>query len=722
MPRYYRSITALMAAALLLCLFAAVWAWRLSSASDLAQQSNQLDKQVARELELAALLVEQEAAHLRVVAEAIAQSGDFNGPPDESLDDLRNRDISSKRAFTLATREGIETWLTDSQDTAPLQAVLSSHVTLKQIFRGLPLRASTGQVLAQSRRALAAAALSASHDLAAIAEIDENGQTIFLAPYRLQVASRQFDLSKALQLQTTHDPRNRSWFEVADIVGIPDAEPRLTVVAPIRRQVNPRFVVVQSAAFDDSSANPSNLAFVLLSRTGQVLMRVGDVTRAQLPHASTRSLLIGSTPYVVALDPVQPVHPRFPWRGGVILAVSVLAPLVALNALVWHLLSSDERKRRQLVDAAKKVEEDTSSLAHDYGNRMTALDSFVRNATPLLKAADVDLLRGVIEQLRKYTGQLPSLATPIFQLLGLTVQSERRPQPTYVRGVVETLAHQQAAHVTVVAPTADELKLRNDTEPFAVISSVDLERILSNVLVNATEACQNKEDKRIVVSIAADAHTVEVTITDNGNGMAPHSFEDVFTRGFSTKGGRRRGDGLSVCRELARKNNGSIRVLESTLGAGTKIGLVLPRAATPRWFCNEVPLHTGDVIVIVDDDAAEVSGWWEKAIAARTLGMRVDGLLPRVVALSSPEALRQNFENALNEGTTFLIDHEFRESRTSGVDLIRELRLEQKAILVTRHSERPEVQEAASALGIRLIPKSYMLNTKFPILFREVNV
>lgn len=54
----------------------------------------------------------------------------------------------------------------------------------------------------------------------------------------------------------------------------------------------------------------------------------------------------------------------------------------------------------------------------------------------------------------------------------------------------------------------------------------------------------------------------------------------------------------------------------------------------------------------------------------------------------------------------FLIDYELIGQRFTGLDLIEENKLGDRAILVTSRYEEPQIRKRCEKLGIRLIPKS----------------
>lgn len=107
-------------------------------------------------------------------------------------------------------------------------------------------------------------------------------------------------------------------------------------------------------------------------------------------------------------------------------------------------------------------------------------------------------------------------------------------------------------------------------------------RILSNLLINACQALAEtgRSDGRIDVGVIERATTVEIHVRDDGPGIDPAVRDRVFQPLFTTR--QKRGGsglGLSISRELAVANGGTLIALECESGA--EFVLELPRVA-PR--------------------------------------------------------------------------------------------------------------------------------------------
>ncbi len=112
--------------------------------------------------------------------------------------------------------------------------------------------------------------------------------------------------------------------------------------------------------------------------------------------------------------------------------------------------------------------------------------------------------------------------------------------------------------------------------PFqANLNSVLFEWVIENLLKNALDALQGSGE--IKVSIRATDSNVEIDVQDTGRGIPKGSWRRIFEPGFTTKT-RGWGLGLSLSRRIVEEyHQGEISVVESQIGVGTKLRIVLKR-------------------------------------------------------------------------------------------------------------------------------------------------
>lgn len=105
-----------------------------------------------------------------------------------------------------------------------------------------------------------------------------------------------------------------------------------------------------------------------------------------------------------------------------------------------------------------------------------------------------------------------------------------------------------------------------------------LQRVLMNILENAVQACSEKENAQIVVSLrnAKDANFYEIVIEDNGNGVSPENVDMLFTPNFTTKNGGT-GLGLAICRSILDRCDATIAYSKSFALGGACFTICYPK-------------------------------------------------------------------------------------------------------------------------------------------------
>ncbi|MBU2892340.1 GHKL domain-containing protein [Colwellia sp. D2M02] len=115
------------------------------------------------------------------------------------------------------------------------------------------------------------------------------------------------------------------------------------------------------------------------------------------------------------------------------------------------------------------------------------------------------------------------------------------------------------------------------TTPIMVYGDLSYLMILvANLLQNAYQHCQGKID----VTIKESNTHVELTITDDGSGIAPEQREQIlkpFIRGESSKKVKGYGMGLAIVKRIVQWHQGSLIIDNSTVLHGAQFTVTLPR-------------------------------------------------------------------------------------------------------------------------------------------------
>ena len=170
------------------------------------------------------------------------------------------------------------------------------------------------------------------------------------------------------------------------------------------------------------------------------------------------------------------------------------------------------------------------------------------------------------------------ISTLVMDMLTFSKEREPEPRPANLNEVASevielmTSRAQELSVELVWQPASDMPSLMFDPEA--------IHRAILNIVTNAIDACDESEQGRVTVATRYDddAKVAQITIEDNGAGIAPDDLEAIFTVFVSRKGGRGTGLGLPVTRKIFEEHGGQVRV-ESTIGQGSRFTLELP--ATP---------------------------------------------------------------------------------------------------------------------------------------------
>ncbi len=154
------------------------------------------------------------------------------------------------------------------------------------------------------------------------------------------------------------------------------------------------------------------------------------------------------------------------------------------------------------------------------------------------------------------------------------LRPERVDLAATLAAVADTVKHQaEAAGARVEVP---------DKAPALTTDRLALEQIIGNLVDNAVKYLARDRPGIVTIAAAKRAGSVEVTVADNGRGIAPGDLERVFEL-FRRSGPQDRpgeGIGLAHVRALARRLGGDVTV-ESTLGQGSRFRLSLPPVLDP---------------------------------------------------------------------------------------------------------------------------------------------
>lgn len=383
------------------------------------------------------------------------------------------------------------------------------------------------------------------------------------------------------------------------------------------------------------------------------------------------------------------------------------------------------RLRKTETEAVRLQAHQATSLqvAHDIRSPLSALE-MISNHLGELPEDVRTVIRGSIQRIRDIANTLSNtkklrLATVVETVAGaaagadtdtshsaLNTETPAPSEPVFLFPLVDAMVSEKRVE------NRQHFDLAIEFEPdhlayglFAAVDSVELKRVISNILNNSIEAIlmaregSTARTRRVTLQLDSvregEQDYAQIKILDEGPGIPAEVLAQLGTPGVSF--GKENGSGLGLAHAFTQVRGwkGDIRV-QSAPAAGTEVAILLPLAPPPAWYLPKIEIKPSEIAIVIDDEPTI------HQLFRRRLGSNL------VVSATRTQEL----ESAIRKfkGGIFLVDYEFQPSSDwpntqNGFDLIDRYHLAPHAVLVTSHFENPTVIRECTRRGIRLLPK-----------------
>ena len=214
-------------------------------------------------------------------------------------------------------------------------------------------------------------------------------------------------------------------------------------------------------------------------------------------------------------------------------------------------------------------------LAAEFAHQIKNPLAIINNAAFSLQRALRDARTEVAQQIGIIQEEVARADQVITQIMGYAQLSEGRVEKL---NVIEELNHAIAQVFPSVVPTGIQIQ-REYGHGFLplLMQRGHLSEILMNLLKNTREALVEKGNVFVTADCHRD-HSIEISVRDDGPGIAPDKIERIFEAYYTTKE-RGTGLGLAIVKHNVELYGGNVRV-ESELGKGAKLTLIFPAKAS----------------------------------------------------------------------------------------------------------------------------------------------
>jgi len=240
------------------------------------------------------------------------------------------------------------------------------------------------------------------------------------------------------------------------------------------------------------------------------------------------------------------------------------------KSLILRDLTEVKMRKEQIQQSERlaTVGHMAAGVAHEVGNPLTAISSLVQVCQ---RKTDDEFLQDQLKKVREHIQRINKI---VRDLVDFSRPSSMQAEHVQINEIINS-AVGLLRHDARCSNVDFNLSLSSDLPAISCVPD-QIHQVLVNLLLNAVDAMQETENPHIEIATQRDNSTMQLTVSDNGEGIKKEYQSRIFEPFFTTKEvGSGTGLGLSVSHGIITKMDGQIWV-ESTPGEGTTFIIELP--------------------------------------------------------------------------------------------------------------------------------------------------
>ncbi len=304
-----------------------------------------------------------------------------------------------------------------------------------------------------------------------------------------------------------------------------------------------------------------------------------------------------------------------------------VAPGASPTRIIGVLADITERRllEEQLLHSQKMEAVGTlaGGIAHDFNNLLTAMMGFAQladqQASTLLQDDAPLAMRNGMRDVRTELTEIMKAGERAAMLTSQLLAFSRRQKVTPTEVDVNVAVHDIERMLQRLIGERLTLTTRTVEQSLPVmVDAGQLAQVLVNLVVNARDAMPNggmvqvSTDLLDLAAVGDGTYAgvpagawVVLTVLDSGTGMSPEVQARIFEPFYTTKAmGDGTGLGMSTVYGIVQQAGGRVLV-DSTLGVGTTVRVLLPRLAARALSLGAAPAvdrPTSELILVVEDE------------------------------------------------------------------------------------------------------------------------
>jgi signal transduction histidine kinase len=373
-------------------------------------------------------------------------------------------------------------------------------------------------------------------------------------------------------------------------------------------------------------------------------------------------------------------------------------------------------KKYGLLERQSAIVEIASQVSHDIRSPIAALN-LMTNQLSMIPEDNRIIIRSAVNRINDIANQLLQKSKESQLKSEITPKNNNNLNQLNIHllsPVIDGIVSEKRIQFREKQAVSIECDIENAYGLFAQIDVSELKRVLSNLISNAVEALPEDCGKVIISLNQLNGKSI-IQVSDNGRGIPEDIKVNLGIKGFSYgKNSTQSGNGLGLyhAKKVMNEASGELHVI-SAEGKGTSIQLLLNKFPAPKWFVEKITISPNTKIISIDDDIS-VHQIWKGRFNSPEL---VENKLNHLTFTSALDFKNWfNIQN-INSNFIFLVDYEFLNQNTTGLDIIEELNIGAHSILVTSRYEETHIRTRCEKLGVKLIPKA--MAAYVPLVFEK---
>lgn len=245
-------------------------------------------------------------------------------------------------------------------------------------------------------------------------------------------------------------------------------------------------------------------------------------------------------------------------------------------------LEEDRRKLEKEIEVEKVRNEFFNNISHEFKTPLNVLISTTQLIGKYIKGKDIinirkDKIKNYIDMIENNSYRLLRLTDNLIDMTKIdTGEYKVMLENNDIVSIVENVVLTACDYIGNI--NSEIIFDTNVEEEIIACDQEKIEKIILNLLSNSVK--YGKDNGKIFVNINSYENDIEISVKDNGIGIAPDKINSIFERFAQEDKSLSRkqegsGLGLALVKSLVEMHNGSIRV-KSELGKGSKFTITLP--------------------------------------------------------------------------------------------------------------------------------------------------